>query len=262
MLLPALEERKFKVGRNVVDIPLEMAVAASNELPEDKEELGALWDRFLLRLEVSYIKDSKNRLKLLNGMNEANSYTTLTFDELKAAQKEAAQISTKKVAPTLINLGNKLAEEKISISDRRWVKLLTIIKANAWLEGRTEATSDDLEVLANALWQEPSQIGTIRKMILSMVNPMDMIVQDEQDKALEVYNNAMAAAADTDKNKRTAAGMEANQKLTQSLEKLEKLMEEAKQKGKSTARIEEAILQVANYNKEIAVKCLGMRHLA
>jgi MoxR-like ATPase len=41
-MLPILNERAFKNGGKWHRVPLEMAVAASNEMPEDREELGAL----------------------------------------------------------------------------------------------------------------------------------------------------------------------------------------------------------------------------
>lgn len=58
-LLTMMEERTFKNGRNLINCPLQMLIGASNEFPGDHdgggEELGALFDRFLVRRIVSPI---------------------------------------------------------------------------------------------------------------------------------------------------------------------------------------------------------------
>ena len=51
-LLPVLNERVCVNDGRHEELPLEMVVAASNELPAEREELDALWDRF----QVSYLK--------------------------------------------------------------------------------------------------------------------------------------------------------------------------------------------------------------
>src|SRR5579864_4481613 len=48
-LLTALNERVFRRGRETRAVPMLMAVGASNHLPDD-EALGALFDRFLVRV--------------------------------------------------------------------------------------------------------------------------------------------------------------------------------------------------------------------
>ena len=66
-MLSVLNERLFFNDGQLVKVPLEFAVGASNELPEDREELGALWDRFLLRYLVGYIRDLRNFETMLLG---------------------------------------------------------------------------------------------------------------------------------------------------------------------------------------------------
>ena len=68
-LLTVANERLFFNDGAPVQVPLQMLVGASNELPEDREELGALWDRFLLRYVVSYVKDPRSFEKLLAGQS-------------------------------------------------------------------------------------------------------------------------------------------------------------------------------------------------
>src|SRR5262245_2109002 len=57
-LLGVLNERVFRRGRETRAVPLVMAVGASNRLPED-ESLGALFDRFLMRVRCANVPDER-----------------------------------------------------------------------------------------------------------------------------------------------------------------------------------------------------------
>jgi len=51
-LLTVINEKKYRNGAQEIDIPMKALISASNELPAKNEGLEALWDRFLVRLEV------------------------------------------------------------------------------------------------------------------------------------------------------------------------------------------------------------------
>jgi hypothetical protein len=65
-LLTLLNERLFDNGASRVRVPLLCLVGASNELPES-EELDALYDRFLLRRQVSQVSQAGLLEMLANG---------------------------------------------------------------------------------------------------------------------------------------------------------------------------------------------------
>lgn len=252
-LLSVLNERLFFNDGSPVRVPLEMAVGASNELPEDREELGALWDRFALRYVVGYIRDPRTFERLLQGGTNGQR-TTLTPEELATAQAEAAQVDVSHVTPQVCKLRDKLAGLNIPVSDRRWKQTLSLIRANAWLEGRTQASEDDLAILAAALWQEPEQAVQVRKVIMEMANPLEQEALALLDQATEVYQKALQA----DDDKATAVGSEANAKLKRAAQRLEALINQAQAAGKSDARIGEALKQVVGWNREVIQKCLGI----
>ncbi len=52
-LLTLVNERSFKNGELIQKVPLNVLMSASNEIPEPNQGLDALYDRFILRLEVS-----------------------------------------------------------------------------------------------------------------------------------------------------------------------------------------------------------------
>lgn len=252
-LLSLLNERLFFNNGTPVRVPLEMAVGASNELPEDREELSALWDRFSLRYVVGYLRDPRSFEALLAGSNGA-SKTTIAAAELAQAQAEAAQIDASKVLPILMTLRQRSIEMAIAVSDRRWKQCLGLIRANAWLNGRTEAADDDLDVLAGALWQEPSQILPIKQLIMSVANPINQEAVDLADQALEIFNGAMSAPDD----RMTALGAEANVKLKRIAKRLEELRADAQSKGRDSNRVTEILAQTTAWNREVVAKCLGI----
>jgi len=98
-LLAAMNERVFYNDGQAIPMPLQMLVGASNELPEDREELGALWDRFLIRHVVDYVKDPASFTRLLSSATNPAATTTLSLSELAAAQAEVAQVDVAPVLP-------------------------------------------------------------------------------------------------------------------------------------------------------------------
>ena len=56
-LLTIVNERKFHNGNKVENVPLKALFAASNEFPAKNQGLEALYDRLVLRLMISFIKD-------------------------------------------------------------------------------------------------------------------------------------------------------------------------------------------------------------
>ena len=61
-LLTIINEKKYHNGKEEMDVPLVSLIGASNEFPK-LEELKALYDRFLLKMEVTYV-DNEERKKL------------------------------------------------------------------------------------------------------------------------------------------------------------------------------------------------------
>ena len=252
-MLSVLNERLFFNNGQPVPVPLQMAIGASNELPEDREELGALWDRFLLRYVVNYVKTPQSFEKLLFGVGAA-SVTTITEQELSQAQVEVTQIDTKNIAPLIAQLRQEIIKLNIPVSDRRWKQSLDLIRANAWLNGHAKAHDEDLEILADSLWVEIEQIQQVKKAIMSLVNPLDQEVLDLLDQAIELYHTAMNA----EDYKETAVGTEVNVKLKKITNKLHKLQEQTKEAGKHSVRVDDAIEKVVAWNREVISKCLGI----
>ncbi|WP_342678952.1 AAA family ATPase [Methanofollis sp. UBA420] len=169
-LLTILNERKFHNGKNILDIPLLSVFGASNELPEEDENLEALYDRFLLRYSVDYIQDEKNFFEYLTGSSDGfTPSTTLSIQDVNALREEAQKLP---VDPDVLNsilaLRKELRSVEISISDRRWKKILHVLKVAAAANGDTSVNRTMLPLLQHMLWTVPDQREQIRKRILDV----------------------------------------------------------------------------------------------
>jgi len=245
-MLGILNEREFENDGQVTKCPLQFCVGASNELPEDREELSALWDRFLLRYVVRYIRDPRNFEAMLQG-GALSAPTKIPADVLQQAQAEVQTVDASKIIPQISVVRQKMVELNIPVSDRRWKQTLSLIKAHAWLEGRKQASDDDLEILAHALWQDPSQIPQVKVEIMALANPLDKEALELYDQAAEVYQNVL----NTPEDKKSSACMEANTKLKKIAKKLDELSRTARDSGKNDSRIMDALAKVAAWNKEV-----------
>ena len=177
-LLTLINERIFYNNGSPIQTPVMSIVGSSNEYPEEGEGLEALFDRFLLRYEVDYIKEEKSFISLLKGGNKVE-IPTMTFEELAQAQQEATQVAIPdKVIEALAEIRQALKDEGIRPSDRRFVQSLSLLKARAYIENRKQVNLKDMELLKNSLWVTPEQMDITHEIVRD-------VSFDEDDKALE-----------------------------------------------------------------------------
>lgn len=255
-LLPVLNERIFYNDGAPQSIPLQMVVGASNELPADREELAAVYDRFMLRFELSYVREEANFEAMLanSSAGRASSRTTIAEEELSTIRDAAAWVDPSPIVSEISALRRELAEAGILVSDRRYAKSIPLMAANAVIEGRDSLAGEDLELLADVLWSEPSQRKTVAQKVMERANPQLGAAQDLIDEAEEIHAGALAA----DEDSATDAGREANKKLKGVQNRLLELKSEADGAGRSSARIDELLSKIGAMNQEVVKKCLGM----
>lgn len=167
--LSMLNEHQFE-GHSC---PWLLWIAASNEYPDGigdnaqhaGDSLAALWDRYVLRLDVEYIKDDANLMRICFDTAEATPPAPLTRDEVMKMRQQVQQVTVPvEVQVAYLNL-IKAVKANCQVSDRKAVKGVALIKAAAWLAGRTQATTSDLKWLRWSLWDEPSK----RELVLDAV---------------------------------------------------------------------------------------------
>jgi MoxR-like ATPase len=207
-LLRVLNERQFDRGDGTLaPCPLKLCVGASNEWPSPENggrELGALFDRFLLRKSVRPIASAPGRKRLLWGADHRPKLsTTLDAAELAAARGAAAGMPWSQdamdAAETILTT---LAAEGIRPGDRRQFKAVGVAKAAAWLDDAAEVRPDHLEVWASVLWDDPAeQPQKTAEIVAKIANPVGaeigsaMIEAEQVIAACDVRDLAKAAVA-------------------------------------------------------------------
>jgi MoxR-like ATPase len=150
-LLTLLNEREFDNGAGRQACPLISAVGATNEVPED--EVGeAFFDRFLVRLPVAPVSADGFGALLDAGRTRdwRAPQVALTLDAGDLAQLagEAAEIDIPTaIVAVLGELRQHFAAATIHVSDRRWVKIVWLLRVAAASEGRAAVTLWDLLLL-------------------------------------------------------------------------------------------------------------------
>jgi MoxR-like ATPase len=171
-MLKILNERLFENGSGgMARCPLRIALAASNEWP-DAQELGALFDRFLLRKTVTPITRI-GRQRLLRERNHEPQFTSgITPSELDQAHEEAMRLElTDQAWSVLDEILAELNKEGIHPGDRRMKKAVNVARAYAYLRGADEVEPIHLECLKWALWSDPDQEHKCHKIVCRLSNP-------------------------------------------------------------------------------------------
>lgn len=260
-LLKLINERKFDLNGQTFTAPLVSLFGASNELPEEGEGLEALYDRFMIRMVAERVKERSNRLAMrqksrahraaqVNGSLPA--ITTITMQEIDLLRRQAALVQVPTVIDERIEeIIDALLTEGVVVSDRRDVRLDTIIQAHALMDGRQQVNEGDLSVLKHCLWNQPTEIKTVQRIVLSIANPMENKAIELLDQATEIRDNAVKVADG-------AAGAEANSKLKKLVVAIDELVKQAQSQGAPTAKIVEAKAKIQGFNKEVIKVCLGL----
>ncbi|MBE4365698.1 AAA domain-containing protein [Vibrio parahaemolyticus] len=170
-LLTLLNERQFDNGNRRLQVPLISVVAASNELPQG-EELNALYDRFILRSYVGPVSSDSFESLLLSegGRCEPELSVRLKLEELHEVQKLAEKVE---ITGPVIELCKEfkvyLAAEDIYVSDRRWRKLIKLMKVSAFTSGLNEVSIYDGWILPHCLWEKPEQLEGLQDLYKRLI---------------------------------------------------------------------------------------------
>lgn len=166
-LLTLLNEREFDNGFNRVSTPLVAVVGASNELPEGGE-LDALFDRFLLRLHVGPVSREAfpSLLRLRNDVEpEIGKELQLTMDDIREVRDIADKLVVvpDDVTDLLCDLREECQAKDITVSDRRWGKIVKLLKTSAWTHEREAVSIWDCWLLQYCLWSKAEDREEIHK---------------------------------------------------------------------------------------------------
>ena len=189
-LLTVINEKLFRNGDTEVHLPLKLLLAASNELPTQGEGLEALWDRLIIRIECGNIKDVSrfNAMLLDNTVDddiEVKDGLQITDEEYNNWDKAINMLAVSEEVLRVINVIRKslgsvtIAQtderHNVYVSDRRWKKIVRLLRTSAFVHDRNEVTADDLLPIYNCLWQEPEECEGIRAIVIrALYNDLTM----------------------------------------------------------------------------------------
>lgn len=175
-LLSIINERKFHNGGTPTDVSqLACIYGASNELPvEQREELGAFYDRLAIRKIVDPVATSDGIKSVLRGQISrdagnivASNVTKVTWAEVEQAQSEVQKIDVPdRVLDTLVELHARAKEQALDFSLRRMGEGVKLMKAAAWLRGATEVIPEDARVFEHLMWDDPEDRKTAYELTL------------------------------------------------------------------------------------------------
>jgi MoxR-like ATPase len=190
-MLALINERIYHDGSTAIQCPLQTMVGASNELPESAE-LSALFDRFLLRLDVQYVREEDSFASMLKAAENGvlpSITAKITLAELEQARTEVCQVTlSDAVRTSLYALRGALLREGIEASDRRWTRLQGVLKAAAYLAGDTEVSSLHFETLVHCLWQEPKEKSKIAPIVAKAASASLAEALEIHDAIMEQVN--------------------------------------------------------------------------
>lgn len=181
-LLTILNEKVYRNGDQEVVVKLRGIISASNELPAEGQGLEALWDRFLVRCFVTGIQDKESFNKMVTCSGDL--YGDEVPEDHKLADEEVrdfvAAIGKIEVPSEVLELihairfslqeeNHKLEEELFYVSDRRWKKIVHLLKASAFLNGRSKVDLMDCFLISHCIWQRPEDIDIIRQIVAESI---------------------------------------------------------------------------------------------
>lgn len=184
-LLTILNEKIYRNGDQDIQVDIRGIVTASNELPPPNQNLAPIWDRFLLRLEVGGIRQFGNFLNMIVDTKDVYEDdlaedTKITAQELDSWSKAIDQIEVPaEVLNTIQVVKIKIDDfnakpnntgKEIKIYDRRWKKIIRLLRTSAFLNGRPKVDLMDCFLMEHCLWAHPSQKEVINDIISDAIH--------------------------------------------------------------------------------------------
>jgi len=181
-LLTLINERVFHHGRHRDPVPLIGLIGASNELPDPDGGLGALYDRFLVRMTVPPLGGPEAFLSVATGSvpaPEIPSEARLTRTDIESLRSAASKVTVPPaIGDALVNLWRHAERQEWDCSDRRWRQAVGMLKIAAAADGRTEVVPLDLLLLDRVLPPDPERTAEVREALLEQLGTRSVPTHD------------------------------------------------------------------------------------
>ena len=147
------------------------------------------------------------------------------------------------------------------VTDRMFRFSMRILKAEAWINGRSEVLEDDVEVLQHVLWSDPTDKSKVYSKILEVINP-------EKDKVMQLYYDSEdlydklkkeTSGATTDKERKAIEpkAFETAQKIRRAKVEIADHIKVLEKKGRNIKDLEAIQVKVEQMLTDLYEKTLG-----
>ncbi len=195
-LLSIINEKIYRNSTNDIKVPLWLLISASNELPEENKGLDALYDRFIIRYIAQPLSKVDNFYSMLKSNAELdvaiNPDVLLTKEEYDKWLKEIKFIKVSRYTLEFINIFrrsiNEVTNGSAYISDRRWSKIVNLMKASAFYNNRKIIDKMDWLIIPYCVWDNIDQEKQYRKIFDKIFK--DNIMLDYNITKKEIYNKS------------------------------------------------------------------------
>lgn len=172
-MLDLFASRKLKIGGKPIDCSrLITILMASNELPE-REDLLPFRDRIGITKVVDPVRTAEGRKRVRHiqlgqiAHGVQTNLTPLSMEEIVQARAEVDALEIPEaVGEFLDDAQEKWQSAGHLPSQRRMKQVYKVVKAHAWLSGRTQASADDLIPAQHMAWNNLDDAKSAREVIL------------------------------------------------------------------------------------------------
>jgi len=188
-LLTLLNEREFDNGAGRQRCPLVSVVGATNEVPDD-EVAEAFFDRFLIRLTVAPVSEAgfAALLALPGALAVPDIDSPLNEADRDALTVAAASVTLPaEVSALLTELRAHLVSDDFAVSDRRWVKIVWLMKVAAASEGRSAVAIWDLCLLPACLASDTETQARINDWLTARPGVQTAFLPERVTRAVEAF---------------------------------------------------------------------------
>jgi len=188
-LLAVTNEKKFHNGKTVETVPLKGLLAASNELPAKGKGLEALWDRFVVRILVNPIRSENSFFEMITSSSADTGEATpddtvktqcISEEELKSWRVLIDTIDVPDQVLSIVSAickelnsknadGNRTDQEKYYVSNRRWKKIVRLLRTCAFLNGRNSVDIMDASLIADCIWSTEKQKKEVTEIVQKLI---------------------------------------------------------------------------------------------
>lgn len=230
-LLTILNERKYHNGTTSTDVPLIGLIGASNELPTGQSELSALYDRFLIRCFVDYV-EANQLYQFFDITPPSYLLNHLSKDDIdQIHQKAASVVFPEEVQEAVCKIWadhNEAFKENSdeTLSDRRFVKVINLMKISAATNDRNSVDFSDVFLLKDCLWNHPDNKTKVIDIIKTVLKQFDKPVAIASNDMAD-FNNQVTSSTPTKSQHKThglsGSGTEDDPILIENLQHLKRL---------------------------------------